>query len=288
MSLPPGSPSPASPPVGDGGLTAAQRAATLERFRRHRVAWERNPALRLLYARWYGRIAELLEGAPPGQRVELGSGAGFSAEFIPGLLLTDLVGAPWHHREIGADQLPFAAGELAALVLFDVLHHLASPAQFFAEAERALAPGGLVVICDPYISPLSYPVYKLLHEEPVDLSARVLDLPPPDAANARDGARTQAQPGKRARAKDPFDSNQAIATLLFGRQRADFERRHPGLELISLEKMAGPCYVASGGFSHPPLLPMWIWRKLEAVERRLPRVLLDRLAFRLLAVLRKR
>jgi SAM-dependent methyltransferase len=224
----------------------------------------------LLYARWYGQIAQLLEGAPPGQRVELGSGAGFSAEFIPGLLLTDLVGAPWHHREIGADQLPFAAGELAALVLFDVLHHLASPARFFAEAERALAPGGLVVICDPYISPLSYPVYKLLHEEPVDLSAQVLDLPPPDAA------------------KDPFDSNQAIATLLFGRQRAELERRHPGLELVSLEKMAGPSYVASGGFSHPPLLPMWIWRKLEAVERRLPRVLLDRLAFRLLAVLRKR
>jgi hypothetical protein len=147
-----------------------------------------------------------------------------------------------------------------------------------------LAPGGLIVICDPYISPLSYPIYKLLHEEPVDLSARVLDLPPPDAANARG-----KPPGEsKGRAKDPFDSNQAIATLLFGRQRADFERRHPGLELVSLEKMAGPCYAASGGFSHPPLLPMWIWRKLEAVERRLPRVVLDRMAFRLLAVIRKR
>jgi SAM-dependent methyltransferase len=281
---------PASSSVGGDGLTAAQRAATLERFRRHRAAWERNPALRLLYARWYAQIAELLEGAPAGQRVELGSGAGFSAEFIPGLLLTDLVGAPWHHREIGADQLPFAAGELGALVLFDVLHHLASPARFFAEAERTLAPGGLIVICDPYISLLSYPVYKLLHEEPVDLSARVLDLPLPDATQPVGEPRAQARAEARAqtRAKDPFDSNQAIATLLFGRQRADFERRHPGLELVSLEKMAGPCYAASGGFSHPPLLPMWIWRKLEAVERRLPRVLLDQLAFRLLAVLRKR
>lgn len=257
------------------GLTAAQRASTLDRFRQHRAAWERNPALRLLYTRWYGQIARALAEAPPGPRVELGSGAGFSAEFIPDLVLTDLVAAPWHHREIGADQLPFADGELGALVLFDVLHHLASPAAFFREAERTLVSGGLIVICDPYISPLSYPVYKFLHEEPVDLSAQVLDLPAPDAR--QNGA-----------SKDPFDSNQAIATLLLGRQRPDFERRHPDLQIVRVEKMAGPCYVASGGFSRPPLLPLRIWQKLEALERRLPSAVLDRLAFRVLAVIRKR
>jgi len=34
---------------------------------------------------------------------------------------------------------------VGALVLFDVLHHLASPATFFEEASRVLAPGGRVV-----------------------------------------------------------------------------------------------------------------------------------------------
>jgi SAM-dependent methyltransferase len=271
----PSSPGPAPAP----GLSEAQRASTLDRFELHRSAWQRNPALRALYGRWYRQIGEVLERAPPGPRVELGSGAGFAAEFIPGLVLTDLVAAPWHHREVGADRLPFADGEVAALVLFDVLHHLSAPAAFFGEAERALAPGGLIVICDPYISPLSYPVYKFLHEEPVDLSARVLDLP---------GDRLHTEANAQARAKDPFDSNQAISTLLFGPQRAELERRFRGLEIVSVEKMAGPCYAASGGFSRPPLLPLALWRRLESLERRLPRVILDRMAFRLLAVVRKR
>lgn len=269
--IPPPAPAPAP------GLSEAQRASTLDRFHLHRSAWQRNPALRALYGRWYGQIGQVLERAPAGPRIELGSGAGFAAEFIPGLVLTDLVAAPWHHREVGADRLPFADGAVAALVLFDVLHHLSAPAAFFEEAERALAPGGLIVICDPYISPLSYPVYKFLHEEPVDLSAKVLELP---------GDRHHGQAP--AKAKDPFDSNQAISTLLFGPQRAELERRFPGLEIVSVEKMAGPCYAASGGFSRPPLLPLALWRRLESLERRLPRVILDRLAFRLLAVVRKR
>ena len=250
-------------------LTAEQRRSTLEKFAQHRGAWDRNPALRALYAAWYGRIREALTEAPPGPRVELGSGPGFAREFIPDLLLTDLVLAPWHDREVSADHLPFGNGELGALVLFDVLHHLASPAAFFEEATRALAPGGLVVICDPYISPLSYPVYKFLHEEPVDLFA--------DAVNQ-----------DLDRAKHPFDSNQAVATLLFERQRKAFDLRFPGLEVATVQRLAGPSYPASGGFSRAPLLPMPLWRRLESLEKRIPQSVFRLLAFRLFVVLRRR
>jgi SAM-dependent methyltransferase len=260
---------PAAVDAGTRVLTDAQRDATLERFAGHRRVWDENPALRLVYKAWYERIASALGQAPAGRRVELGSGPGFARAFIPDLELTDLVRAPWHDRELSASELAFEDGSVAALVLFDVLHHLPSPRRFFTEADRVLMPGGRVVLCEPYIGPLSYPIYKFLHDEPLDLHADPLrqDLDP---------------------SKDPFDSNQAIPTVLFGRQRREFEQAFPDLEIASIQKLAGPSYPASGGFSRRPLLPLSILRGLLAFEERLPQALFRLMGFRLFVVLRKR
>ena len=252
--------------------TAEQRAQALERFGRHRAAWESNPALRALYADWYGRIAAALPPRALGPRIELGSGPGFAREFIPDLELTDVVGAPWLDRELDADAIAAADGSVGALVLFDVLHHLASPGRFFAEAARVLRPGGRAVLCEPFISPLSYPVYKFLHEEPVDMSVDPL------AAEIHRSGATE---------KDPFDSNQAIPTRLFGRHRAAFARMFPSLRVVSVERLAGLCYPASGGFSRRPLLPMPVWRPLYHLERWLPTSAFRLIGFRLLAVIER-
>jgi SAM-dependent methyltransferase len=253
--------------------TAEQRQRTLERFQQHRRAWERNAPLRALYADWYARIAAALPPRALGRRLELGSGPGFARGFIPDLELSDLVAAPWHDhdREVTAERLPFADGDAGALVLFDVLHHVPRPRLFFDEAARVLRPGGRIVLCEPYVSPLSYPVYKLLHDEPVDLWADPLEG---DAA---------------APERDPFDSNQAIPTLLFGRRgRAAFEARFPSLAIVSVERLAGLSYPASGGFSRAPLLPLPIWSALHALERRLPAPLYRVIGFRMLVVLQRR
>jgi SAM-dependent methyltransferase len=252
--------------------TAEQRARTLDRFRRHRAAWDANPALRALYADWYGRIAAALPPRELGPRIELGSGPGFARGFIPDLELTDVVAGPWHDRELSADAIAAGDGTVGALVLFDVLHHLASPRIFFAEATRVLRAGGRIVLCEPLISPLSYPVYKWLHEEPVDMTVDPL------AENFHPSGITE---------KDPFDSNQAIPTVLFGRGRAAFERAFPSLRLLSVQHLAGPSYAASGGFSRRALLPMPIWRMLHGFERRLPASVFHLIGFRLLAVIQR-
>jgi SAM-dependent methyltransferase len=245
-------------------FSAEQRAHTLERFEAHRRAWDRNPALRVLYAEWYGRIADQLPAPSLGPRVELGSGPGFARQFIPDLELTDLVRAPWHDRELDAEALPYGDASLGAIVLFDVLHHLPSPRRFFTEAVRVLRPGGRLVMCEPYIGPMSYPVYKFFHEEPVDLGVDPL----------------ADQVG--ADARDPFDSNQAIPTLLLGRARSAFERDFPSLEIREVEHLAGPSYAASGGFSRGPMLPMPLWSALNRWEARLPGPLRRWAAFRVL------
>jgi SAM-dependent methyltransferase len=253
--------------------TPEQRARTLERFRQHRQAWDDNLALRTLYAEWYHRIGAALPPPELGRQIELGSGPGFARGFIPSLELTDVVAAPWHDHELTAEEIPAADGSVGALVLFDVLHHLPSPRRFFAEATRVLRPSGRIVLCEPLISPLSYPVYKLLHEEPVDLSVDPLAL------DASDGERAH---------KDPFDSNQAIPTVLFGRHRTAFERAFPSLRIVSVAHLAGPSYAASGGFSRGALLPVAIWRALHGVERCLPEWIFRWIGFRLLVVLERR
>jgi SAM-dependent methyltransferase len=255
-------------------IDAETRARTLARFEEHRRAWEANPALRDLYAAWYGRVGAALPPASFGPRVELGSGPGFARGFIPELELTDLVRAPWHDREVSAEALPYSDASLGAIVLFDVLHHVPSPRAFFAEAVRALKPGGRIVLCEPYIGPLSYPVYKFFHEEPVDLSADPLA---PTSSDRRD-------------ARDPFDSNQAIPTVLFARTRgrAAFARAFPALEVRAVERLAGTSYPASGGFSRGPLLPRALWSALHALEARLPEPVFAALGFRMLVTLEKR
>jgi SAM-dependent methyltransferase len=250
-------------------LDAATRARTLERFQAHRRAWDENPALRALYAEWYGRVAAALPPAALGPRVELGSGPGFARDFIPELVLTDLVQAPWHDREVSALALPFDGASVGALVLFDVVHHLPSPRRFFAEATRVLRPGGRVVACEPYVGPLSYPVYKLAHEEPLRLRADPL------ADSGADG-------------RDPFDSNQAIPTLLFGRGQTAFGRAFPGLAVRDVQHLAGPSYPASGGFSRGPLLPLRLWTALHDLEARLPAWVFRAIGFRMLVVLERR
>src|SRR2546421_3344430 len=197
-------------------------AETVARFEAHRRAWGENEALRILYGRWYGRVRAALPPAALGPWVELGSGPGLARDFVPEMALTDLVAAPWHDRQAAAQALPFADASLGALVLFDVLHHLPAPARFFAEATRVLRPGGRVVACEPYVSPLSYPIYRFLHEEGL-----VMDVDP-----------LAEVPGA---GRDPFDANQAIPTLLFARRPAALAR-FPALRLTRLERLAGPSY----------------------------------------------
>jgi SAM-dependent methyltransferase len=244
------------------------RARTLARFQAHRQAWAANPALRALYQRWYGRVRAELPDARLGRWIEIGSGPGLAQEIIPELELSDVVQAPWHAHQLAAEALPFGDGQVGALVLFDVLHHLRSPARFLTEATRVLAPGGRVVLCEPYVSPLSFPVYRFLHEEGCDLSVDPL-------------AEAVAAGG------DPFEGNQAIPTVLFGRRREELERRFPLLHLVKLERLAGPAYPASGGFSGRAL-PGPLFRALLAIEDRLPAAAFRLIGFRLLAVLERR
>lgn len=183
-------------------------------------------------------------------------------------MLTDVEKTRWVDERVDALNLPDPDASVANILMVDVFHHLAAPARFLDEAVRALAPGGRVVMVEPYCSPLSTVLYRRFHHERTDLRAD------PFAADA-------------ASAAAPLESNQALPTLVFYRGRDELARRWPQLALVEERRFAFLLYPLSGGFSRRPLVPPRLAGPLRTVERAL-RLLAPLLAFRCLVVLERR
>lgn len=230
-----------------------------------RAIWTSKPALRTIYTDYYRRI---VSACRTGRTIEIGGGSGNLKQFWPDTISTDLVPAPWLDVAADAQALPFADNCIENIVGVDVLHHIAHPRRFFTEAARVLRPGGRIALIEPAITPGSYIFYKYLHPEPV----RYVADPLAGAAGSR----------------DPFDSNQAIPTLLFGRAHAAFRQAFPTLALIERRYISLLAYPLSGGFRRWSLVPGTLTSPILALERVIEGVLGPLLAFRLMVVLEKR
>ena len=232
----------------------------------HREIWQRKPVLRAIYADFYKRIAEACAAGPT---LEVGGGTGNLKTFRDDIVASDVQFAAWLDVVADAQRLPFATGAFANIVLFDVLHHLERPCRFLKEAERVLMPGGRVILVEPAITPLSYLFYRYLHPEPVSLAADPL----------ADGPLSQD--------RDPYDANQAIPTLLFGRYRARLETLVGGLRLVRLAHFSLFAYPLSGGFRPWSLLPGLLVGPLLRLEALIEPLVGRLVGFRLLAVLER-
>jgi SAM-dependent methyltransferase len=233
----------------------------------YRKIWDRKPALRAVYGDIYRRI---LDRTTDGPILEIGGGSGNFKSFAPQTVATDIVSAPWLDAVCDAQRLPFVSGTFANVVMVDVLHHIEYPARAMNEFARVLRPGGRLIFCEPAITPLSGVFYKLFHEEPVDMSADPL----------KDGAITTD--------KNPWDSNQALPTLLTGRYRDKTKTMVPDLTLQSLDRLSFAAYPLSGGFKDWSLLPAAIAPALLSAEWSVRTIFGAFAAFRLLAVYEKR
>jgi SAM-dependent methyltransferase len=231
----------------------------------HREAWARKPALRAVYLDIYRRIAERCVSGPV---VEIGAGSGLLKNALPDSISVDIQPFPWIDIVADAHALPLRDGAVANLVMFDALHHLAQPARFFDQAQRALRAGGRIIIVEPAITPVSSVIYRLFHHERVEMTVDPLGDAPLSSS-------------------DPDDSNQAIATLLFGSSYPRFSRLFPRLRLAEKSFLSLLAYPLTGGFQPWSLLPAGLAQPLLRAESiLLP--LLGRLAgFRLFIVLEK-
>jgi len=240
------------------------KAASQDILAERREIWTSKPIIQRLYSRWYEHIKKTLR---PGRTLELGGGSGNLSDFLPEAITSDIVFEPWLDAVMDAHAIPFKEESLDNIVLFDVLHHLTAPAVFFHEVERVLRPKGRAVLMEPYVSWLSYPVYRFLHAEGMKWNM--------------DPFLDQSSEGK-----EPFEGNQAVPTLMFQKQKKKFLERFSRLRIVHEETMDVLLYPLSGGFHQRSFCPLILWRFLEGMEKLL-RPLNRYLAFRLFLVLEK-
>lgn len=235
----------------------------------YRATWMAKPVLRAVYADYFRRM---LAACRPGRTLDIGAGAGGFAESGLPLVTMDIQAAPWLDLAADAQALPFRDACFANIAMLDVLHHIANPSAFFREAARVLEPGGRLVMLEPGMTPVSRLFYTHFHPEPVDMAADPFAEPAPDPN------------------RDPYDSNQAIPSLLFDRAagRHGFAARFPGLRLLRRERLSLLAYPLSGGYRPWSLLPSCTANPVLRLEDWLMPVLGPLMAFRLLVVLERR
>jgi SAM-dependent methyltransferase len=232
----------------------------------YQESWNKKPVLRAIYGNLYQKIeGDILDG----DTLEIGGGIGNFKVGFGRIIRSDIQHSEGLDVVADAQTLPFDNEVFSNIVLFDVLHHLQCPLLFFAEAQRILKPGGRVIMVEPGITPVSKLLYKMGHEEPVEMGW--------DMNN----------PCKVDTDKDPYDSNQAIPTILFKRDPQLFLAAVKGFKINSSDWLSLFAYPLSGGFKSWSLLPCkWVPTILKIEERLLP-FLGNFMAFRLMVVLEK-
>ena len=110
------------------------------------------PFLKAIYDEWYTMFARELP-LGEGLAVELGSGGGYAAQLLPGLITSDVFVSVGIQVMCNAQAMPFADGTLRAIVMTNVLHHIPKVSLFFAEATRCLRPEGKILMIEPWALP---------------------------------------------------------------------------------------------------------------------------------------
>lgn len=208
-------------------------------------SWENKPLLRRIYTDFYTKIVGQIDRSLDGRILEIGSGIGNLKDQVPESISSDLFPNPWLDLVCDGYDLPFKDNSLSHIILFDVFHHLEAPTAFFNEARRALQPKGRIIVFDPYISLSSWPVYGLLHHEPIGWSTEInfdAEFSPP-----RD-----------------YYAAQGNATRLFFRNQ--FPDWLNGWQVRHAEAIAGFSYLFSGGFSKPSMYPAGCYGLLKRID----------------------
>jgi len=239
---------------------------SIERLKLHQYIWNKKKILRVVYEEWFERIIAEIQ---PGKTLELGCGPGLFQKYFDVTIRSDIIHSPWIDCALDATRLPFRDDSLTTIVMIDVFHHLSIPINFFQEATRVLQNKGKIIIFDVQVTAFSYFIYRYLHHEPLIMKCDPL------------------HPLANLSGNEPFDSNQAITTLLFGKHFGTFKNKFPDLRLVKKEYVFSLLYLLSGGFEHKQLIHEKFIPLIRLLDRML-KPLVRLIGLRNLIVLEKR
>jgi SAM-dependent methyltransferase len=243
----------------------------LDRLEVHAAVLERKPMLAAVFRECHELMLSLDRrtfGDTPGLRVELGAGVAPIKMTFPEVLATDVVASPGLDAVLDAQSMDLSDGSVRALYGQNCFHHFPDPAMFLTEAERVVAPGGGVVLIEPYYGPVASIVFKRLFTSE-------------DFDKAMAGWRTQAT-------GPMHGANQALSYIVFHRDRSRFESEFPNLQIVDTFPLGNYLrYLLSGGLNFRQLVPSFSEPALRALESAL-RPMRRVLALHYVIVLRRR
>ena len=171
-----------------------------------------------------------------GKKIELGAGASPIRNSYPDVLATDIVYSDNLDQVLNAEKINLPDNTIRAFYGQNCFHHFPHPELFFKEIDRVLAPGGGVILLEPYYGFFASFIFKrLFKNEGFDKKYLSWEAP---ISGPSSGA------------------NQALSYIVFIRDRDRFEKQYPSLKIVHQELCQNHLkYLLSGGLNFRQLLP---------------------------------
>ncbi len=177
--------------------------------------------------------------------LEFGSGGGFLHDVIPGVITSDIVPVRGVETVIDAQHIPFRDRSLNSIYMTHVLHHIPNAELFFREANRVLAPGGIIAMVEVAATPFARFFFSNFHPEPF--------LP-------------RAQHWTFNQENAMLDSNQALSWIIFKRDIQRFQTLFPEFEICEMRLLPWFSYFVSGGVTKPYLIPNFLTPLINGID----------------------
>ena len=221
---------------------------------------------KLYYQDLYNRISEKLH--PANKILEIGAGAGISSIFINHSNIDRTDYLSWEENKlvkggINAEKMPYPNNSYDVVFGVDVLHHLNSPINALQEISRVLKNGGYAYFIEPYVSPTSYIVYKLFHEEKTTFKYNL---------------------SYKHSETDPQDGDQGIAKAIFCTKNGIkmINEKIEDLQNLNLQYLHPLSFYATGGLTRPLKSGKTLISLLLKIGTYIPEIILKLTASRIL------
>lgn len=222
----------------------------VNRLELHRMMLAKKRMLRDVFSEFHHLFKKLDQQffAGNGAEVELGAGISPMRDSYPNVLATDIVDAPHLDKVINAEAMDFADNSVRTIYGQNCFHHFPHPDAFLFELERVLIPGGGAILLEPYYGPFASFVFKRISRtEGFDKKSPSWETPDAGPMNG---------------------ANQALSYIVFVRDRSEFVRKHPSLEIVHERRVGNYLkYLMSGGLNFRQLLPDSLTSTVSFIEK---------------------
>jgi SAM-dependent methyltransferase len=247
------------------------QSSSYENFLQIQLRNSRVLTIRIYFSYLYSLISSRLEKRK--NILEIGSGAGISSEFLTDLNITHTDLLAWEDNDviggIDAMSLPYPEDTFDGVFAVDALHHIPYPAKALLEMIRVCTPNSEIVLIEPYVSVLSFPVYRIFHTETTSWRTLKFKFDAPMIGN------------------EPNEGDQCITQSIFlndlnCQRLKDLSSKEIAFEYQYISPLA---FFATGGLTRPIKWLSFIIAPLITIEKRMPQFLLKHLGSRICVVI---